>query len=61
MELPEFNQQQVGDFVGQSGLNWHNEEMEQLMKMIGGHPHLLEQAVSFILNHPETTLAEFLQ
>ncbi len=61
MELPEFNQEQVGDFVGQSGLNWHNEEIQQLMKTIGGHPHLLEQAVSFILNHPETTLAEFLQ
>ncbi len=61
MELPEFNQEQVGDFVGQSGLNWHNEEIQQLMNTIGGHPHLLEQAVSFILNHPETTLAEFLQ
>ena len=61
MELPEFNQEQVRDFVGQSGLNWHNEEIQQLMKMIGGHPHLLEQAVSFILNHPETTLEQFLQ
>lgn len=45
IELPEFNQQQVTDLVNRHGLNWSNQEICDLMAMVGGHPYLVRVAL----------------
>lgn len=48
IELPEFNSQQVWELVRHHEVNWHNEQIQQLMKMIGGHPALVRQELDYI-------------
>lgn len=48
IELPEFNEAQVSELVRQHGLNWNAAEIKQLMDLVGGHPYLLEVALTQI-------------
>ncbi|MBE8990202.1 AAA-like domain-containing protein [Nostoc sp. LEGE 12450] len=61
IELPEFNQQQVqemaklyelGGYFGEEGLS-------QLIKLVGGHPYLLNEAIANLKNQ-ETSLEELI-
>ncbi|MBW4628363.1 MAG: AAA-like domain-containing protein [Brasilonema octagenarum HA4186-MV1] len=45
IELPEFNSSQVQDLVLRHKLNWTQEEINQLMAMLGGHPYLVRKAL----------------
>ncbi|MBD2447525.1 AAA-like domain-containing protein [Nostoc sp. FACHB-152] len=45
IELPEFNAQQVLDLAQRHGLDWNFTEVEQLMRMVGGHPYLVRVAL----------------
>ena len=45
IELPEFNIEQVKELVQRHGLNWHDEQIEALIKMLGGHPYLIRLAL----------------
>ncbi|MEZ2319868.1 MAG: AAA-like domain-containing protein [Microcoleus sp.] len=45
IELPELNQRQVTDLVNRHGLNWSNQEICDLMEMVGGHPYLVRVAL----------------
>ncbi|MEG4070856.1 AAA-like domain-containing protein [Microcoleus sp. Pol11C2] len=45
IELPELNQKQVTDLVNQHRLNWSNQEICDLMEMVGGHPYLVRVAL----------------
>ncbi|MBP5972368.1 AAA-like domain-containing protein [Brasilonema sp. CT11] len=45
IELPEFNSSQVQDLVQRDKLNWTQEEINQLMAMLGGHPYLVRKAL----------------
>ncbi len=44
--LPEFTPPQLEEFARQQGVNLESEEIEKLMNLIGGHPSLLQMAVS---------------
>ncbi|MEG4504464.1 AAA-like domain-containing protein [Microcoleus sp. F6_B4] len=45
VELPELNQRQVTDLVNRHRLNWSNQEICDLMEMVGGHPYLVRVAL----------------
>jgi serine/threonine-protein kinase len=45
IELPEFNFEQVKTLIQQHQLNWHHNEIEQLMALVGGHPYLIRLAL----------------
>ncbi|MEG4196656.1 AAA-like domain-containing protein, partial [Microcoleus sp. Pol12A5] len=45
IELPELNQRQVTDLVNRHRLNWSNQEICDLMEMVGGHPYLVRVAL----------------
>lgn len=44
IELKEFNLEQVTDLAQRHGLQWSTGQLEQLMKLIGGHPYLVRFA-----------------
>jgi transcriptional regulator with XRE-family HTH domain len=59
--LLEFTSEQVQDLARRYGLDWvGNQEVEQLMAMVGGHPYLIQQAFEY-LERQNVTLEEFLQ
>jgi hypothetical protein len=61
VELQEFNHQQVQDLTKQHGFNWDAAQVEQLMNVIGGHPSLVQQALSHLKNHQDVTLDTLLE
>ena len=46
--LPELTRSQVQDLARRHGLNWDNQGVEQLMAMVGGHPHLVQLALEYL-------------
>ena len=38
VELLEFDQEQIKTLAALHGLNWHNNQVQALMQMVGGHP-----------------------
>lgn len=52
IELAEFNREQVQELAKQHGLEGES-LIEPIMELVGGHPYLLEQAFSYLKNHPE--------
>jgi serine/threonine-protein kinase len=58
IELSEFSPEQVWDLAQRHGLNWRlTQEVEQLMKMVGGHPYLVRVAL-YHLAQQQLTLAQ---
>jgi hypothetical protein len=45
IELPALTQEQVKDLINRHGLNWTAQEIEQLMRLVGGHPYLVRVAL----------------
>ncbi|MDJ0554311.1 MAG: AAA-like domain-containing protein [Microcoleaceae cyanobacterium MO_207.B10] len=41
IELPEFTLEQIQELIKRHGLAWSQEQIENLMKMLGGHPYLV--------------------
>ncbi len=60
VELPEFTPEQVQYLAQLHQLNWSNEEVEQLMFVVGGHPFLVRLAMYHIARQ-DTTLTQLLQ
>ena len=60
IELLEFSQQQVQDLAKQHGLDWDATQVYQLMKMVEGYPYLVQQALTYVKTHQNTTLDELL-
>lgn len=60
IELLEFSQQQVQDLAKQHGLDWDAALVKQLMKLVEGHPYLVQQALTHLKTHPNTTLDKLL-
>ncbi|MDY6899929.1 MAG: AAA-like domain-containing protein [Cyanobacteriota bacterium] len=50
VELVEFNQQQVEKLVAIHGLNWNVIQVQELIKLVGGHPFLLRLAMYEVSN-----------
>ncbi len=60
IELPEFNESQVRNLVQRHNLNWTEEEFQQFMAMVGGHPYLVRKALHEIARG-RISLSQFLQ
>ncbi|MCX7592657.1 MAG: AAA-like domain-containing protein [Fischerella sp.] len=61
LQLPEFTRPQVEELAERHGLNWRqNNEAEQLMAMVGGHPALVRIALYYLCRQ-EVTLSELLR
>lgn len=54
IELPEFNCQQLQELAIRHGLNWHQEQVEKLMDLVGGHPYLARLAMYHIARQDVT-------
>jgi DNA-binding Xre family transcriptional regulator len=61
IELPEFTPEQVQNLAQQQGLSWDLAEVKQLMEMVGGHPELVQQALSHLKINTSVTLEQVLQ
>ncbi|NEN93669.1 MAG: hypothetical protein F6K48_34280, partial [Okeania sp. SIO3H1] len=61
IELPEFNSEQVRQLTETYELNWQAEKVKQLTDVVGGHPFLLDRALSYLINHQDLTLSELLE
>lgn len=48
IELREFSREQVTDLVERHRLKWIDNEIDQLMSMVGGHPYLVRVALYYI-------------
>jgi transcriptional regulator with XRE-family HTH domain len=59
IELTEFTLSQIHALVAQYALTWSQEQIIQLMDMIGGHPYLLNLAMEHLQQYP-VSLADFL-
>ncbi|MGI0487546.1 AAA-like domain-containing protein [Pantanalinema rosaneae CENA516] len=59
IELSEFSPEQVLDLAERHGLNWQRSQIEQLMRIVGGHPYLIRLAF-YHLAQQHLTLAELL-
>lgn len=61
IELPEFNQQQVQEMTKlyELGRYFGEEGLSQLIKLVGGHPYLLNEAIANLKNQ-ETSLEELI-
>ncbi len=60
IELPEFNALQVKELAKRHGLDWDNDRVEQLMAIVGGHPYLVDAALTHLATYPDTTLEKLL-
>jgi AAA-like domain/CHAT domain len=60
IELDEFTPAQVQELITLHGLSWTEQEMGQLMSLIGGHPYLVRVAL-YHLATGDVTLADFLK
>ncbi|MBO3460241.1 AAA-like domain-containing protein [Aetokthonos hydrillicola Thurmond2011] len=63
VDLREFNFEQVQALTKRYGLNWSKSKIEQLIKLVGGHPYLLQVALNEIANgrNTLTQLEEIIQ
>ncbi|NEO29154.1 MAG: molecular chaperone Tir [Symploca sp. SIO3C6] len=61
IELPEFTLEQVRDLAKLHDLDWTDAQVKQLMEMVGGHPHLVEQAFSHLKVNKKISLEQLLE
>ncbi|MGD1717083.1 AAA-like domain-containing protein [Dapis sp. BLCC M172] len=61
IELKEFNSEQVRQLTEIYKLNLQAEQVTQLTDLVGGHPFLLDQALSYLKNHQNSNLSELLE
>ncbi len=61
VEVPEFSLKQTEQFARLHQLNLTSEQSQQLIQMVGGHPHLLEMAFTHLKNYSYTTLSQLLE
>jgi hypothetical protein len=59
-ELRQFNQAEVQNLVQRHGLDWTEEQVSQLMEIVGGHPYLLRVAL-YEIARQRMSIAELLQ
>jgi serine/threonine-protein kinase len=60
IELPELNEEQVQDLVQRHRLNFSQQQLDQLMAMVGGHPYLVRVAL-YQIARGRMTLEKLLQ
>jgi hypothetical protein len=60
VELPEFSSQQVQGVAQRYGLQWQMSQVDQLIRLVGGHPYLIRKAF-FHLRRQDVTLGQLIQ
>jgi hypothetical protein len=60
VELLEFDSKQVLSLASVHGLSWHEAQVEELMRMVGGHPYLVQLAL-YEVGSGKLTLEQLLQ
>ncbi len=60
VELSEFTQEQIEDLAQRNQLNYNQTQVQELMSMLGGHPHLIRLGL-YHLALGDTTLDKLLQ
>lgn len=60
IKLLEFTEEEVCKLVQMNGLDWDTAQAKQLMDMVSGLPYLVQQAVSHLRTHNDTTLQQLL-
>ncbi|MGA7935407.1 MAG: AAA-like domain-containing protein [Kovacikia sp.] len=60
VELLEFDSKQVLSLASVHGLNWQEYQVEELMKMVGGHPYLVRMAL-YEVSSGKLTLEQLLR
>jgi hypothetical protein len=60
IELPEFTPAQVMELAQRHHLNWHSNQVEKLMELVGGHPYLVRLALYHIARE-DVTLTQLVQ
>lgn len=53
ISLPEFSQEQVQSMLMWHEIPWTEEEVNELMDIVGGHPELISNAIHYAKIHPE--------
>jgi hypothetical protein len=61
LELSEFTREQVEDFAQQHQLNLDAMVINSLIKLVGGHPYLLDMAFSHLKTYSDITLEQILR
>jgi serine/threonine-protein kinase len=61
IELPDFTPEQVQELAHRYGLNWIDAQVQQLMDMVGGHPYLVQQAISQLKVRSNLSLDQLLE
>jgi transcriptional regulator with XRE-family HTH domain len=60
VELLEFDKKQMQDLVRLHDLNWNDTQVEELMRIVGGHPYLVRLAI-YHVSSLQVTLEQLLQ
>ncbi|MGK7875280.1 MAG: AAA-like domain-containing protein [Xenococcaceae cyanobacterium] len=60
IELPEFSSEEIINLAQSYELQWNKDDVEKLMKMVGGHPHLVSKTLKHI-SSKKGTLAQILE
>lgn len=60
IELPELTREEIQQLAQQYSLNWSPEQIEQLIQLVGGHPHLVQQAFVDCKNSADRAVEDFL-
>ncbi|MCT7994428.1 AAA-like domain-containing protein [Laspinema olomoucense] len=60
IELPEFTPAQVTELAQRHDLQWHSNQVETLMELVGGHPYLVRLALYHIARK-DVTLTQLVQ
>lgn len=61
IELQPFNRQEIEELAEVYHLNFSDRDLEQLIEMVGGHPYLIDRAMSYLANHKEINSTQLLQ
>ena len=61
IELEPFNRQEIEQLAEVYHLNFGDRDLEQLEKMVGGHPYLIDRAMSYLAKNQEINLTELLR
>ncbi|NER08058.1 MAG: hypothetical protein F6K17_38680 [Okeania sp. SIO3C4] len=61
IELPEFTFKEVQELAQIYQLNWDNFQVGELMKMVGGHPYLVELTIRSLRTRNDMTLENILE
>lgn len=61
IDLPEFTAEQIRDLSKRHEINLDSAQLDRLISMVGGHPYLVDKALTYMKYYPNTELERLLQ